>query len=545
MNAPAAATGVRLRLAERMAGAIAGLTGWRRLAVAAFCGLLAAAALPPFYLLPLLIPAFTGALWLLAGAGPYGGRQAALLGWAFGTGHFAAGLYWVGIAFLVDAERFGWAMPFAVAGLAAGLALFPAFSFWLAFQASRRLRLAGAARLFAFAGAWLIGEGLRAWILTGFPWNLIGSVWAFAPETLQPAALGGVWLLSLMTVLAAGAPALFAEPSQGDAPQRRPLGFAVAVVLLLLPLAAWGFGAWRLAAAPALGSAVVEDVRLRLVQPSIPQAMKWRADQRAANLRLQADLSLRPGHDDRTVIIWPETAVPYLLATEPLLRRELGALVPPGGYLITGAPRVAAADPGGKIWNALLALDTRGEIVATYDKAHLVPFGEYTPLRSLLGLAKLTAGSRDFSPGPGRVTLDLPGVPPFSPLICYEVIFPGAVKAQAAQGTAPPRWLLNLTNDAWFGDSSGPYQHFASARIRAVEEGIPLIRAANNGISAVIDSYGRVVEQINLNDRGIIDAQLPEAAEHSTVYSYAGNALYLIYLLLIACVIIVARRFIW
>ena len=522
------------RLARRLASALAGVAGWRRLALAGFFGVLAAAALPPLYAVPLLLPAFCGALWLLDGAA--GGRQAAFIGWAFGTGYFAAGLYWVGIAFLVDAERFAWAMPFAVGGLAAGLALFPALAFWLTHLASRRLRLAGAARLFAFAAAWLIGEGLRAWILTGFPWNLLGSVWAFSAAPLQPAALGGVWLLSLITVLAAGAPSLLA-----DAGPRRPLRLAVVGVLLLLPLAGWGWGALRLAAAPALGSDGVAGVRLRLVQPSIPQDLKWRADQRAANLRLQAELSLAPAEIPPTVVIWPETAVPYLLAAEPQLRRELTGLVPPGGYLIAGAPRVEPRDPQGEIWNSLHALDGRGDIVATYDKVHLVPFGEYTPLRPLLGFAKLTVGARDFSAGPGLATLELPGLPAFSPLICYEVIFPGAVKAAAEPA---PRWLLNLTNDAWFGDSSGPYQHFASARIRAVEEGLPLVRAANNGISAVIDSYGRVIDRIDLNDQGVIDANLPEAADEQTIYSYAGNILYLIELILTTCVMFVARRFI-
>jgi apolipoprotein N-acyltransferase len=522
------------RLARRLASALAGVTGWRRLALAGLFGALAAAALPPLYAVPLLLPAFCGALWLLDGAA--GGRQAALTGWAFGTGYFAAGLYWVGIAFLVDAERFAWAMPFAVGGLAAGLALFPALAFWLTHLASRRFQLAGAARLFAFAAAWLIGEGLRAWILTGFPWNLLGSVWAFSAAPLQPAALGGVWLLSLITVLAAGAPSLLAD----DGP-RRPLRLAVVGVLLLLPLGGWGWGALRLADAPALGSDRVAGVRLRLVQPSIPQDLKWRADQRAANLRLQAELSLAPAELPPTVIIWPETAVPYLLAAEPQLRRELAGLVPPGGYLLAGAPRVDPQDPQGEIWNSLHALDDRGDIVATYDKVHLVPFGEYTPLRTLLGFAKLTVGARDFSAGPGLATLELPGLPAFSPLICYEVIFPGAVKAAEAPA---PRWLLNLTNDAWFGDSSGPYQHFASARIRAVEEGLPLVRAANNGISAVMDSYGRVIDRIDLNDRGVIDANLPEAANQRTIYSYAGNLLYLIELILTTCVMFVARRFI-
>ncbi|GAB4394699.1 MAG: apolipoprotein N-acyltransferase [Kiloniellaceae bacterium] len=527
----------------RVAAALAALTGWRRLLVAALCGALAAAAMPPAYLFPLLLPAFVGAFWLLDGA--HDGRGAALTGWAFGTGHFAAGLYWVGIAFLVDAERFGWAMPFAVTGLAAGLALFPALSFWLTYLAARRFNLNGLAKVLTLAAAWLIGEGLRAWILTGFPWNLMGSVWAFSPHTLQLSAYGGVWLLSLLTVAAAAAPAVLADPAQ-----RRVRVTAAVALLTLLPALNWGLGVWRLASAPALGDAVVEEVRLRLVQPSIPQALKWHPDRKAANLRLQAELSRLPGFETRSLIIWPETAVPYLLAAEPRLREELAGVVPPGGFLIAGAPRVAPEDPQGQIWNSLHALDDQGRIAATYDKVHLVPFGEYTPLRSLLGMAKLTAGSRDFSPGPGLATLALPGVPAFSPLICYEIIFPGKVKGPVKPATesgsaqARPRWLLNLTNDAWFGDSSGPYQHFAAARIRAVEEGLPVVRAANNGISAVIDSYGRIVDRINLNDRGIIDADLPEAAKELTLYSYAGNLLYFLELILTTCVIFVARRFI-
>ncbi len=530
IGAPAAAGGL-----SRFAARVAALAGWRRLAAAALCGLLAAAALPPFYALPLLLPAFAGALWMLAGAA--GQRQAALIGWAFGCGHFALGLYWVGIAFLVDAARFGWAMPFAVAGLAAGLALFPALSFWLAWLAARRFALGGIGRVLAFVLAWMLAEGLRSWIFTGFPWNLMGTVWAFSAETLQLAAYGGVWLLSLMTVAAAAAPAALAGPGRSG-----PAGRAAALLLLFLPLAAWGLGSWRLAAAPAAGSAVVEAARLRLVQPAIPQELKWRADRKVANLRLQAELSLAPGFEDRSLVIWPETAVPFLLAAEPRLQQELAGVVPPGGYLIAGAPRVDPADPQGEIWNALHALDGGGRIVATYDKVHLVPFGEYTPLRGLLGLAKLTVGARDFSPGDGLKSLTLPGLPPFSPLICYEVIFPGAVMPPAADASAP-RWLLNLTNDAWFGDSTGPYQHFAAARIRAVEEGLPLVRAANNGISAVIDSYGRVIDQIDLNDRGIIDVELPEAAATPTIYSYAGNHLYFLELILMACVISVVWSF--
>ncbi len=505
------------------------LTGWRRLGLAAFCGLLAALALPPLYLLPLLVPAFVVVCWQLDAA--QSGRQAALIGWAFGTGHFAAGLYWVGIAFLVDAERFAWAMPFALTGLAGGLALFPALAFWLTAKSGTR----GPARIVALATAWLLAEGLRSWVLTGFPWNLMGTVWAFSSETIQLSALGGVWLLSLITVLAAAAPAILA-----DTRYRSPRGYGFVLLALLLPVVSWGYGSWRLAAAPPPGGAGVGEVRLRLVQPSIPQKQKWQPDLRARHVRDQVALSRAPGFESRTHIVWAETAIPYYLSAQPVLQQELTQVVPPGGYLIAGAPRVDPAQLDGPIWNSLHALDSDGRIAATFDKVHLVPFGEYVPLRTLLGFAKLTAGGRDFSPGPGLQTIALPGLPAFSPLICYEVIFPGKVRAESAA----PRWLLNVTNDAWFGNSSGPYQHFAAARLRAIEEGIPLIRVANNGISAVVDSYGRVLDQINLNDRGIIDTELPEAAEDRTVYSNAGNWLYLVELIISTCVIFVLRRFV-
>lgn len=520
-----AGTAVNPGWAERL-GAV---TGWRRLLLAAFCGALAALAMPPHYFLPLLVPAFAIAYWQVsAAASP---RAAALAGWAFGTGHFAVGLYWVGFAFLVDAERFAWAMPFAVGGLAAGLALFPALAFWL----TAKCRAQGPAGVMALATAWLLCEGLRSWVLTGFPWNLMGTVWAFAPETMQLSALGGVWLLSLITVLAATAPAILAVRSG-----RSLLGYGFVAVALLLPLASWGYGSWRLASAPPPGSAVVEDVRLRLVQPSIPQAEKWLPERRAEHVRNQVRMSLAPGYEDRTHIIWAETAIPFYLSAQPNLQRELAGIVPPGGYLIAGAPRVDPERLDGPIWNSLYVLDSEARIRATFDKVHLVPFGEYVPLRALLGFAKLTAGSRDFSAGTGLQTFVLPGLPAFSPLICYEIIFPGKVKADSQEG---PRWLLNLTNDAWFGDSSGPYQHFAAARMRAIEEGLPVIRVANNGISAVVDSYGRILDQIDLNDRGIIDSKLPEAASTTTVYSHAGNWIYLLELIICTCAIFVLRRF--
>jgi len=227
-------------------------------------------------------------------------------------------------------------------------------------------------------------------------------------------------------------------------------------------------------------------------------------------------LTLGPGFEKITHVVWPETAVPYLLDGDEALRRLLARAVPPGGALITGAPRGNA----GRIWNSILALDARGDILAIYDKHHLVPFGEYVPFRSVLPLDKLTAGNIDFTAGPGLVQFTVAGLPPASALICYEVIFPGQV---VPTDGLRPTWLLNLTNDAWFGTSLGPFQHFASARMRAVEEGLPLVRAANTGITSVLDGYGRILGQLGLNDVGVVDADLPEPVTDITLYAKYGN----------------------
>jgi apolipoprotein N-acyltransferase len=498
----------RLALARRLAE----LGGWRAAAVAAGLGALSAGALPPLHLLPLLWLAFPGLLWLLDGARRR--RDAFVLGWAFGFGHFAAGLYWVGHAFLVEAERFGAVMPFAVAGLVAGMALFPAVALVLVRDFGGR----GLARLLALAAAWLLAEWLRSWVLTGFPWNLLGTVWVFADAPIQLAAVTGVWGLSLVTVLAAAAPALL-----GEAGPRSGLARTAPWVLgLLLPALLWAGGEVRLALAPAPGEAVVEDTLLRVVQPNIDQRVKWQSDLRAAHVAGQMALSQGSGETDAaavTHVIWAETAVPFLLAEDPALRQVLAKVVPPGGALLAGAPRREEGGGERRLWNTLFALDDSGRVAATYDKHHLVPFGEYTPLRSLLGLAKLTAGASDFSAGDGLRTLSLPGLPPASPLICYEVIFPGRVVAPGPR----PEWILNVTNDAWFGLSSGPYQHFATARLRAVAEGLPLVRAANSGISAVIDAYGRVMARLGLDRVGVIDAPLPKPVQEKTLFGRFGN----------------------
>ncbi len=535
---PAAGAGWPARFATRLATGLAGLSGWRRHGAAALCGALASGALPPLHLVPLLIPAFTGLLWLLDGAARRG--AAARLGWSFGFGHMLAGLYWIGIAFLVDSARFGLAMPFAVLGMSAGLALFPA----LAVAAAAWPRWRGPARVALLAAAWLAAEMLRAWVLTGFPWNLIGNVWSFAPAMLQLSALTGVWGLSAMTVLAAAAPAVLIEPGAGPRAKRSRAAFVA--LALLLPALVWGGGALRLAMAPAPGAETVDGVMLRLVQPNIDQASKWVPELRRGHIENQMRLSSGPGAELGTQpvshVIWAETAVPFLLDSEPELRAQLAGIVPRDGLLITGAPRLEGSGAERRLWNSLHGIDETGALVGTYDKHHLVPFGEYTPLRAVLGwlgLGKLTVGAQGFSPGPGLATLNLPGLPPFSPLICYEAIFPGRVVAEGAR----PQWLLNLTNDAWFGISSGPYQHFASARIRAVEEGLPLVRVANTGISAVVDPYGRLLGRLRLNQAGVLDSPLPRPIEGVTLYARYGDRIGLFLIVMLVFSALISRRF--
>ena len=496
---------------ERLAGRLAALAGWRRYALAAFLGVLATAALPPLYALPLLVPAMSALLWLEDGSRKL--RQSLALGWWFGFGFFLSGLYWIGISMTVDLARFGWMIPFATGGLSAGFAFYSA----LAVVLLRLSRARGTGRVFAFAAAWTASEWLRGHLFTGFPWNLLASAWTLADAPMQFASVVGAYGLSLVTVVIAALPAAAA----GAHAARRPLWPLAGAALLAACL--WGGGALRLAGA---ASPMVPDVRLRLVQPDIAEHDKWDPARVRDNLLTLVRLSLGPGHDAITTLIWPEVAVPFYLAQEDELRHELARVVPKDGLLLTGTlretPAAAGTATGGvnyDAFNSLEAVDSAGRIVASYDKFHLVPFGEYIPLRGILPLAKLTPGRGDFSAGPGPRTIALPHLPSVSPLICYEAIFPGDV----VDPTRRPGWLLNVTNDAWFGQSSGPYQHFESARMRAVEEGLPLVRVANTGISGVVDPYGRVVKKLGLGAEGVVDSQLPAALRTPPPYARWGS----------------------
>ena len=479
---------------------IGALRGWRRVAVSFGSGAAAAAALPPLGVFPLLVVSFTVLVWLIDGCGRC--RAAAAIGWWFGFGHFIAGLYWTGAALLSDPEKFAWMVPFAVLGLPAVLALFTALAAAVTYVAP-----AGVARVVALAAAWTAAEWLRGHILTGFPWNLIGYSWTVSDAMLQVTAFVGIYGLSLMTVLVAAAPATLAGRSW--------LPSAMAAALLA---AVWAGGALRLANAE---GGEVAGVRLRIVQANIAQHHKWREDLMRAQLDRYLQLSSAPGVAQITHIVWPETATPAALNRDPAALRIIGDLAPPAGLVLTGALRASPETPA-RVWNSLYAVDSSARVSAVYDKFHLVPFGEYVPLRGLLGalgVTKITQGRGDFSPGQGARTLDLPGLPPLGPLICYEAIFPGAVTGSRQR----PEWLLNITNDAWFGTTSGPYQHFAMARVRAVEEGVPLVRAANTGISAVVDAHGRTLAQLGVGESGVLDSALPKAIAGFTFYTRAGD----------------------
>jgi apolipoprotein N-acyltransferase len=512
----------------RIAHQLSGLVGWRRYGLAFLLGVSAAGALPPVDLTPLLAVAFPGLLWLDEGsAGPAASFG---LGWAFGFGFFVAGLYWIAAALFVDPADFWWLVPVAALGLPAGFALYAGAALMATHLATRYLRLPPTARICAFTICWTAAEWVRGHAFTGFPWNLIGYAWSGAfpgsLAVLQSVAWIGIYGLSLLTVLAAALPALLGTPLLAPvAPIRRQGPIVAAALLILVPACA---GAVRLATSPTAET----GIWLRIVQPSLSERLKWDPAAARSNFRRLVVLSREPAAHRLAAVLWPEAAVPFLIGRDEPARAAIAAVAPHGGYVITGALRAnPPPDPVVKLWNSIEAVNRRGQILARYDKAHLVPFGEYVPapFRALLPIKKITAGMIDLSAGPGPRTIALPGLPAFAPLVCYEVIFPGAVVDEAQR----PQWILNVTNDAWYGRTSGPYQHFAIARTRAVEEGLPLIRVANNGISGVIDAQGRVVTRLALDDIGYADVVLPRAGAR-TVYARWGDLMLLGLLLLTA-----------
>lgn len=537
--------GLTLEAASR---GVSNLRGWRRAAFSFALGLSSVLAFAPFHLWPLPFLIFPPLVWLLDGIAANTAtqtrgaiwRQAALTGWAFGFGFFGGGLYWLGFAFLVDAEKFAWLMPFAVAALPAGLALFYGLAAWIAIALWRP----GTARIFIFAAAFFGAEWLRGHVLTGFPWNLWGYAFAGSDELAQTASIFGIYGLTLLTLLIAASPAALAGRTAREGARNWPLP----AICLMLLATGWLWGEFRLVGA---SGAVLPGVKLRIVQANIPEADKWKPENRRWIFERLLTMSAKgpPGTEATGVthLIWPETSVPFFFLPNGEIalveaHQAFADLVSNDTSFIVGAERIQGTKrPDGRynveqVFNSLFVLDGEARVLGLYDKLHLVPFGEYMPFEKTmgkLGIAQLTHMNSGFASGTRRALMRTPGAPPYAPLICYEAIFPEGVTGDEGR----PGWLLNLTNDAWFGVSTGPYQHLHQTRLRAVEQGLPLIRAANTGISAVIDSYGRVLASLPLNDMGTIDHALPVALP-PTLYARWGEN----WLILVAFLIFILYR---
>lgn len=502
---------------------------WRTLGLGVLAGLAAGLAHPPFGLLPGLL-GFAALLMLVDRADPRKSlRSAFFRGWAGGLGYFAVSVWWVTEAFMVEPEVYGWMAPFALVLLSGGLALF----FGMAALLYRASRAQGPWRVLVFAGAFAALEWLRGHLFTGFPWNLPGEAWAAGGAPSQAAALVGAYGLTWVTVAIAAAPVTLLDKT-GRIERLAPAALALAALAGL-----YGFGAARLAAAPV---ARADGPAIRIVQANIDQKEKWRPE----NLPLIFDdylsLSTRPAAVAPQVIVWPEGALPAvfddLMAPGAPYGQALAEALRPGQILLMGA-NAATVQPDGAVdyFNSLVALRRAPEGLAylgRYDKHTLVPFGEYLPLGGLataLGIRSLVHMPEDFTAGPPPIPLALPGLPSLQPLICYEALFPRTTSLAAARAGVRPQWILNISNDAWFGVTSGPPQHLNLASYRAIEEGLPMLRSTPTGISAAIDAYGRTApgEQLGPGRAAVLDIRLPEALE-PTLYSRFGEVTLLVML---------------
>jgi apolipoprotein N-acyltransferase len=501
----------------------------RALLLALAAGLVSACGFQPIGWWPLTLAAVAFLVRLIGEAANV--RAALVRGWWFGLGHFALGLNWIATAFTYQAAMPAWLGWVAVLLLSLYLAVYPAVAAGLAWRWGRQSR---ASLVLIFAAAWIVTEWLRAALFTGFAWNPLG-VALLQTFFARLATLVGTYGLSGIAILLSGSLLLLVERRWKEAAALAAVPAAAAILLLL-------------AAGP---PPQPKPVTLRIVQPDIGQAEKWRADEIEQNLRRLAAMSRAGGHSVR-LLLWPESAVtrplesgladPASQEEAALLRARVGGFAGPGGVLLTGGVmwRSANGIEVTSATNSIFALDDSGRILARYDKAHLVPYGEYLPMRpilSRLSLSRLAPGDVDFDPGPGPRTFALPGIGKVGFQLCYEMIFSGDVVDKNNR----PDFLFNPSNDGWFG-RWGPPQHLAQARLRALEEGLPVLRATPNGVSAVIDADGRLLDSLGWHEAGVIDTMLP-AARPPTLFARFGNFLsVLLALLLAAAAIAVGRK---
>ncbi|WP_417425719.1 apolipoprotein N-acyltransferase [Hoeflea sp.] len=491
---------------ERVAESIMLSWGARRIGLALFAGALSVLALPPFNFFAVLFVSFPILVWLLDGAsGPADAgvlgrlRPAFATGWWFGTGYFVAGLWWLGNALLVEADTFAWALPLAVLGLPALLAIF----YGVATALARLMWSDGLGRIAALSAAFGLIEWVRSFALTGFPWNAIGYAAMPTPMLMQSAEIVGLYGISALAVFVFSAPALIGT-KRAAVP-----GLLLALLLFSVHV---GYGWWSLQRF-GKDEEVPQAAIIRIVQPAIDQSAKWDASERErifTRLLSLSALAPREGQLRPTHIIWPETALPFLLTENPGALSRIADMLQVGQTLVTGGVRREDGVGGSpqRYYNTIYAIDDDGQIIGSADKTHLVPFGEFLPFEAVLrrfGLSPVADSFGGFSAAERRGLLGLPGGLGAVPLICYEAIFPDLSELPDGRGDL----LLNVTNDAWYGLTPGPYQHLRQAQLRSVETGLPLVRAANSGISAVTDAVGNIVASLPLGETGVLDVALP------------------------------------
>ena len=531
---------------DRFADWLVLASGRQRWFAAFAAGIVSALATPPLDLFPVLFLTLPVLVWIMDGVQSDGrsGIVANFLGafapgWWFGFGYCLASLWWIGNSLLVEAESFAWALPLAILGVPAGLAVFFGFGTAIA----RALWFEGPFRVLALASGFAISEYLRGEILTGFPWNLLGQAAMPFPVAMQVISVLGLYGVNALAILVFSIPlTVLPKGNSGRLSGRILLVLCVAVIGGQI-----GYGFWRLGNA---GQSIElrggePPLRVRVVQPDIPQREKFRPEKEAEFMAEYLRLSSKPEKVD--YVIWPESAFPFLLTERRDMLAAIARMLPDGTELITGGLRAEpgiGGDPYGNVYNSVYLINDAGEIYDAADKMHLVPFGEYLPLQSwleALGLRQLTNVRGGFEAASERRLMQGARGGPFIALVCYEIIFPGEIRPLRPDDRYRAKWLLNLTNDAWFGNTPGPYQHLRLAELRAVEEGLPLVRAANTGISVVTDAYGREVVRIGLSQRGSVDAEVPQQTVITTVARY-GN---LPFLLLAGLLVLLSLVFKW
>lgn len=445
-------------------------------------------------------------------------KELFLLGYSFGFAHFAFGLIWIGNALLIAPEKFGWLYPVVFLASGAFFGLFFALPAMFTHYARKSWQ-----KWIVFVALMVVFEWIRSFFLTGFPWNLSGYGLAFSDEIVQTASVGGVYLLSLI--------ALFDYTFFGFLCFEKNMKKAgiLLVLFVVCNLLVWSGGYWRLKNADVEKNGVI----VRIVQPSIPQTLKWKKNAAEENFEKYINLSGKETSEKPDIIVWGETASPFSLDVDDEQRKKLLPILNKGSYLIAGMVTFSFNSFGYVPHNSLVVFDETGEVVDYYHKSHLVPFGEYIPLRKYLPnfIRPIANAIGTFGKGKGPKVIRLKNLSSFGGIICYEVIFPHEIVNKDNR----PDFLVNATNDAWYGDSAGPYQHWVAAKLRAVEEGIAVVRVANNGISGLINAYGTEEKKLPLNYSGFADVELNKPMNRITWYAKLGNMTVLMFCLILIC----------